>query len=147
MIFPARIRSMRTEHDSAAIDCVTRTASTVGDRLAVSWRLLLVVDKFRNARLRRASGAIIPGALSILKGTVPGLVRGPTYFRRELRDLTLQRRLRLRVPNDDGWPRAIRFIDSIINCKCDGAALRTSRPYRVTLANHLPKRGHVDMRP
>src|SRR5687768_18581187 len=94
---------MRTEHDSAAIDCVTRTASTVGARLAVSARLLLIVDKFRNARLRRASGAIIPGALSILKGTVPGLVRGPghmvpTYFRRELRDLTLQRRLRLRVP-------------------------------------------------
>src|SRR5438477_497132 len=44
----------------------------------------------------------IPGALSILKGTVPGRVRGsghmvPTYFRRELRDRALQRRLRLRT--------------------------------------------------
>src|SRR5438477_12900869 len=44
----------------------------------------------------------IPGALSILKGTVPGRVRGsghmvPTYFRRELRDRSLQRRLRLRT--------------------------------------------------
>src|SRR6202048_1546684 len=39
----------------------------------------------------------IPGALSILPGTVPGRVRGsghivPTYFRRELRDRALQRR-------------------------------------------------------
>ena len=39
------------------------------------------------AKLRRASEAIIPGALSILQGTVPGRVRGsghmvPTYFRR-----------------------------------------------------------------
>src|ERR1700692_4842949 len=38
----------------------------------------------------------IPGALSILQGTVPGQVRGlghmvPTYFRRELRDRALQR--------------------------------------------------------
>src|SRR5258706_13716726 len=38
----------------------------------------------------------IPGALSILQGTVPGRVRGsghmvPTYFRRELRDRALQR--------------------------------------------------------
>src|SRR5581483_8117220 len=44
----------------------------------------------------------IPGALSILKGTVPGRVRGsghmvPTYFRRELRDRVLQRRLRPRT--------------------------------------------------
>src|SRR5207253_6120598 len=44
----------------------------------------------------------IPGALSILKGTVPGRVRGsghmvPTYFRRELRDRVLQRRLWLRA--------------------------------------------------
>src|SRR5689334_16193570 len=44
----------------------------------------------------------IPGALSILPGTVPGRVRGPghmvpTYFRRELRDRALQRRLRLRA--------------------------------------------------
>src|SRR3954463_11266423 len=44
----------------------------------------------------------IPGALSILKGTVPGQVRGPghmvpTYFRRELRDRAFQRRLRLRA--------------------------------------------------
>src|SRR5258707_15349549 len=44
----------------------------------------------------------IPGALSILQGTVPGRVRGsghmvPTYFRRELRDRVLQRRLRLRT--------------------------------------------------
>src|SRR3954470_24069516 len=43
----------------------------------------------------------IPGALSILKGTVSGQVRGPghmvpTYFRRELRDRAFQRRLRLR---------------------------------------------------
>src|SRR5437764_10572050 len=44
----------------------------------------------------------IPGALSILQGTVPGRVRGsghmvPTYFRRELRDRVLQRLLRLRA--------------------------------------------------
>src|SRR5437868_1396295 len=44
----------------------------------------------------------IPGALSILQGTVPGQVRGsghmvPTYFRRELRDRALQRPLRLRA--------------------------------------------------
>src|SRR5438105_2469568 len=44
----------------------------------------------------------IPGALSILPGTVPGQVRGPghmvpTYFRRELRDRALQRRSRLRA--------------------------------------------------
>src|SRR6185312_8040766 len=44
----------------------------------------------------------IPGALSILPGTVPGQVRGlghmvPTYFRRELRDRALQRRWRLRT--------------------------------------------------
>src|ERR1700728_2552904 len=44
----------------------------------------------------------IPGALSILQGTVPGRVRGsghmvPTYFRRELRDRALQRRPRLRA--------------------------------------------------
>src|SRR5260370_15251740 len=44
----------------------------------------------------------IPGALSILQGTVPGQVRGlghmvPTYFRRELRDRALQRPLRLRT--------------------------------------------------
>src|SRR4051794_39432623 len=44
----------------------------------------------------------IPGALSILQGTVPGRVRGsghmvPTYFRRELRDRALQRRLWLRT--------------------------------------------------
>src|SRR5438309_9452400 len=44
----------------------------------------------------------IPGALSILKGTVPGRVRGsghmvPTYFRRELRDRVLQRPSRLRA--------------------------------------------------
>src|SRR5215213_444640 len=44
----------------------------------------------------------IPGALSILPGTVPGRVRGsghmvPTYFRRELRDRVLQRRTRLRT--------------------------------------------------
>src|SRR3979490_474676 len=44
----------------------------------------------------------IPGALSILPGTVPGQVRGlghmvPTYFRRELRDRALQRPLRLRT--------------------------------------------------
>src|ERR1700731_5308673 len=44
----------------------------------------------------------IPGALSILQGTVPGRVRGlgpmvPTYFRRELRDRALQRPLRLRT--------------------------------------------------
>src|SRR3954447_8056583 len=43
----------------------------------------------------------IPGALSILPGTVPGQVRGlgymvPTYFRRELRDRVLQRPSRLR---------------------------------------------------
>src|SRR3979411_1826790 len=42
----------------------------------------------------------IPGALSILQGTVPGRVRGsghmvPTYFRRELRDRVLQRPSRL----------------------------------------------------
>ncbi len=54
------------------------------------------------AKLRCASGAIIPGALSILQGTVPGRVRGsghmvPTYFRRELRDRALQRPLRLRT--------------------------------------------------
>src|SRR3954468_22313069 len=44
----------------------------------------------------------IPGALSILQGTVPGRVRGsghmvPTYFRRELRDRVLQRPSRLRT--------------------------------------------------
>ena len=44
----------------------------------------------------------IPGALSILQGTVPGRVRGsghmvPTYFRRELRDRALQRPSRLRT--------------------------------------------------
>src|ERR1700694_2187510 len=44
----------------------------------------------------------IPGALSILQGTVPGRVRGsghmvPTYFRRELRDRALQRPARLRT--------------------------------------------------
>src|SRR5437762_5482111 len=44
----------------------------------------------------------IPGALSILQGTVPGQVRGsghmvPTYFRRELRDRVLQRPSRLRT--------------------------------------------------
>src|ERR1700686_4511037 len=44
----------------------------------------------------------IPGALSILPGTVPGQVRGlghmvPTYFRRELRDRALQRPSRLRT--------------------------------------------------
>ena len=44
----------------------------------------------------------IPGALSILPGTVPGQVRGlgymvPTYFRRELRDRVLQRPSRLRT--------------------------------------------------
>src|SRR5439155_2562484 len=44
----------------------------------------------------------IPGALSILQGTVPGRARGlghmvPTYFRRELRDRALQRHLRLRT--------------------------------------------------
>src|SRR5450432_1922274 len=44
----------------------------------------------------------IPGALSILPGTVPGRVRGsghmvPTYFRRELRDRALQRPSRLRT--------------------------------------------------
>src|SRR5580693_8452823 len=44
----------------------------------------------------------IPGALSILQGTVPGQVRGlghmvPTYFRRELRDRALQRPSRLRT--------------------------------------------------
>src|SRR6059058_2427649 len=44
----------------------------------------------------------IPGALSILPGTVPGQVCGPghmvpTYFRRELRDRVLQRRPRLRA--------------------------------------------------
>src|ERR1700731_4090566 len=44
----------------------------------------------------------IPGALSILQGTVPGRVRGsgqmvPTYFRRELRDRVLQRPSRLRA--------------------------------------------------
>src|SRR5260370_19977693 len=44
----------------------------------------------------------IPGALSILQGTVPGRVRGsghmvPTYFRRELRDRVLQRPTRLRT--------------------------------------------------
>src|SRR4029078_11975169 len=44
----------------------------------------------------------IPGALSILQGTVPGRVRGsghmvPTYFRRELRDRVLQRPSPLRT--------------------------------------------------
>src|SRR3979490_2018603 len=44
----------------------------------------------------------IPGALSILQGTVPDQVRGlghmvPTYFRRELRDRALQRPSRLRT--------------------------------------------------
>src|ERR1700722_10513637 len=44
----------------------------------------------------------IPGALSILQGTVPGRVRGsghmvPTYFRRELRDRALHRPSRLRT--------------------------------------------------
>src|SRR4030088_3606335 len=44
----------------------------------------------------------IPGALSILQGTVPGRVRGsghmvPPYFRRELRDRALQRPSRLRT--------------------------------------------------
>src|SRR5260370_8439416 len=44
----------------------------------------------------------IPGALSILQGTVPGRVRGsghmvPTYFRRELRDRVLQRPSRPRA--------------------------------------------------
>src|ERR1700740_3679697 len=44
----------------------------------------------------------IPGALSILQGTVPGRVRGsghmvPTCFRRELRDRALQRPSRLRI--------------------------------------------------
>src|SRR5450755_2262321 len=44
----------------------------------------------------------IPGALSILPGTVPGQARGlgymvPTYFRRELRDRALQRPSRLRT--------------------------------------------------
>src|SRR5262245_66008279 len=42
----------------------------------------------RCAGLRGASGDTIPGALSILKGAVPGWARGfghmaPTYFRRE----------------------------------------------------------------
>jgi hypothetical protein len=41
-----------------------------------------------DAELRGASGAIIPGALSILKGAVPGQARGlghmaPTYMCRE----------------------------------------------------------------
>src|SRR6476660_7766915 len=76
----------------------------------------------------------IPGALSILQGTVPGRVRGsghmvPTYFRRELRDRALQRRLRLRtfpclakqvvpspkpvVPRESGVPSTPRLNGSI----------------------------------
>src|SRR5204862_3539212 len=74
---------------------------------SVDRRALVLADRpYRSyigrAKLRCASGAIIPGALSILQGTVPGRVRGsghmvPTYFRRELRDRALQRHLRLRA--------------------------------------------------
>src|SRR4051794_18463268 len=55
----------------------------------------------------------IPGALSILPGTVPGQVRGPghmvpTYFRRELRDRVLQRRPRLRALFNAGIETAVK---------------------------------------
>src|SRR5215212_2271999 len=77
----------------------------------------------------------IPGALSILQGTVPGRVRGsghmvPTYFRRELRDRVLQRPSRLRtffccrvspafqlplpvVPRESGVSSTLRLRDSV----------------------------------
>src|SRR5215210_6175302 len=54
-------------------------------RRLASWR---EHDYIRKAGLPGASGAIIPGALSILTGAVPGRARGlghmaPTYLRRE----------------------------------------------------------------
>src|SRR6266404_7326984 len=59
----------------------------------------------------------IPGALSILQGTVPGRVRGsghmvPTYFRRELRDRALQRPSRLRTFSYSRF--AAEFIEAVI---------------------------------
>src|ERR1700730_17807312 len=66
------------------------------------WRFgPIVVTLIRRSCVARQE-PYIPGALSILQGTVPGRVRGsghmvPTYFRRELRDRVLQRPSRLRT--------------------------------------------------
>src|SRR3984893_5036098 len=66
------------------------------------WRFgPIVVTLIRRSCVARQE-PYIPGALSILQGTVPGRVRGsghmvPTYFRRELRDRALQRPSRLRT--------------------------------------------------
>ena len=79
----------------------------------------------------------IPGALSILQGTVPGRVRGsghmvPTYFRRELRDRVLQRPSRLRT--------FLVFVLSLIVCAVEiffelyHHRRRSSQPRRRVLA-------------
>ena len=72
----------------------------------------------------------IPGALSILQGTVPGRVRGsghmvPTYFRRELRDRALQRPSRLRT-----------FLSVTLS-----SHVRSSRRHTTRIAGYPVRRG------
>ena len=66
------------------------------------WRTAPIVATLVGRSCVARQEPYIPGALSILQGTVPGQVRGlghmvPTYFRRELRDRALQRPSRLRT--------------------------------------------------
>src|SRR5437868_14487946 len=73
----------------------------------------------------------IPGALSILQGTVPGRVRGsghmvPTYFRRELRDRALQRPLRLRT--------FVLLISALITARPSCSARHTPRKRSIQYA-------------
>src|SRR5262249_59988958 len=73
----------------------------------------------------------IPGALSILKGAVPGRARGlghmaPTYFRREPGIV---------APTAIAAPRCFPAIGTIrYGATCDGASLRRAQKYAVVLA-------------
>src|SRR5258705_5186805 len=74
----------------------------VDHRLPYRWRFGPIVATLTGRSCVARQESYIPGALSILPGTVPGQVRGlghmvPTYFRRELRDRALQRPSRLRT--------------------------------------------------
>ena len=83
-----RSRTHRGHHPKAQSD--GRQRRQRADRLIVFHQVACAPhnDYIERAGLRGASGDTIPGALSILKGAVPGRARGfghmaPTYFRRE----------------------------------------------------------------
>jgi len=80
----------RIEGITKKLDQTVGNGSTVAIGYAYSRRVAPLRHNhyILTAGLRGASGDTIPGALSILKGAVPGRARGfghmaPTYFRRE----------------------------------------------------------------